>query len=222
MTAKMSAKRRAAFLRALGKTGNYAVAAEQAGVSRGWVLKARHEAAEFDAACREAVAEVAARLQTAAGMDASGRGRSWGHLDGVELVARGTGGSGGGRRVQIGRARAHRWGPRTEARFLAVLAATCNVKAAYEAAGMTKGSAYTHRRRRPDFAARWDEAVHAGYRRIEAGLLENAINYDCEPDVPPDVPMLPMRFEDALQVLHMHQNKVLGIGRAPGRRAWRA
>lgn len=212
MHPKMSAPRKAAFLKALGRTGNHAVAAEQAGVSRGWVLKARKEEPEFDSACREAVAAVDARLE-ACGAGASG---SWGHLDGVELVVRGT----HGRRVQIGRARLHQWGPRTEQRFLAVLGATCNVKAAYEAAGMSKSSAYNHRKRWPGFAAKWDRTVLEAYDRIEFGLIENASNIFSADAAPPDLPMPPMTFAQAIHLLHMHKHQVHGLGKAPGRR-WR-
>jgi hypothetical protein len=138
----------------------------------------------------------------------------------VELVVRGTGGTGGGKRVQIGRARTHQWGPLTEDRFLAVLAATCNVKAAYEAAGMSKGSAYTHRKRWPDFARRWKEAVEEGYVRIELALLENGANLFSRADLPPEVPIRGMTAAQAIHVLHMHKKEVRGIGKAPGVR-WR-
>jgi hypothetical protein len=55
MTAKMSQRRRAAFLRALGACGNQTLAAERACVSRSWVCKARAEDPQFDAAVRAAV-----------------------------------------------------------------------------------------------------------------------------------------------------------------------
>ena len=42
-----------------------------------------------------------------------------------------------GRRVQIARARVKQWTPRVEDRFLATLAATCNVKAACAEVRMT-------------------------------------------------------------------------------------
>jgi hypothetical protein len=213
MTAKMSAARRAGFLRALGRTGNYAVAAEQAGVSRGWVLKVRRAEPDFDALCRETVAAVDARLRAAG---AGARGRSWGHLDGVQLAVRGTGGSGGARRVQIGRARVHQWGPRTEDRFLAVLAATCNVKAAYEAVGMSKGSAYTHRRRWPAFAQRWDDAIEMGAVRLELALVHTAANLFSGKGLPEPAPMPAMTTDDILHNLYMHQYRLYGRGKAPG------
>ena len=76
--------------------------------------------------------------------------------------------------MQIARARLKQWTPRIEDRFLAVLAATCNVKAACAEVGMTAASAYAHRKRWPAFAGRWDEAVEEGYARLEFALVENA------------------------------------------------
>jgi hypothetical protein len=204
----MAGARRAAFLKALGKTGNYAVACEQAGVSRGWALKARREEARFDAACREAVAGAKARL-VAAG--AWARGRSSGHLDGVELVVRGTGGSGGGKRVQIARARAGQWGPRTEETFLQTLRWTCNVKASYEAVGMSKGSAYTHRRRRPEFARCWQDALREGHQRISSSLIASGCNFFSDPDALPEIEIGPMSVGDAIRILRMHERSAAGV-----------
>jgi hypothetical protein len=66
--------------------------------------------------------------------------------------------------VQIARARLHQWDARVEDRFIETLAATCNVKAACAAVGMTQTSAYEHRKRWRAFAARWDEARRSGIR----------------------------------------------------------
>jgi len=110
MSAKISAARKAAFLKALAERGNFTLSAEKAKVSRSWVLLHRKADAAFDAACREAVAAAKARL----GAHPERRPPSgWGHLDGVELVVRGT----NGRRVQIARARLHQWTPRVRTGF---------------------------------------------------------------------------------------------------------
>ena len=147
MTVKMGERRRAAFLRALAASGNQTLAAEQACVSRSWVCKERAASPAFDAEVRALIAAADARLR---GGEGNAPPRGWGHLDGVELVVRGT----HGRRVQIARARAGQWTARTETRFLEVLGATCNAKAAYAAAGKSKGSAYGHKRRWPGFGRR--------------------------------------------------------------------
>jgi hypothetical protein len=243
MSAKITATRQAAFLKAVAETGNQTLAAERAKVSRSWVLLHRKRDAGFDAAVREAVVKARETLserpstlrlrsgEPALGTSGGGRGGTsgttppsgWGHLDGVELVVRGTGGSPGARgakRVQIARARLHQWDARVEDRFLATLAATCNVKAACAAAGMTAASAYNHRKRWRGFARRWDEAEEEGALRIEGALLEIGANLFSEPDVPAEVPIVGMTADHAIHLLHMHKHKLHGLGRAPGK-GWR-
>ena len=232
MTKKFSQARKDAFLRALAQTGNQTISAERAKVSRSWVCLHRSSDAEFDAACRRAIAEAKARLRASPGEEqalplpppASGRGEGlakwrgakWKYHQGHELVVRGTGGSGGGKRVQIGRARLKQWTPRVEERFLSALAATCNVKAACAEVGMSVSSAYNHRKRWPAFARAWDEAVEIGFVRIEAALVEAGCNLFSEPEFEPDLAISGMTAMDALQLLHMHKHAVRGIGKAPG------
>lgn len=127
MSAKISAARRAAFLKALRETGNQTIAHERAKVSRSWVQLHRSTDPQFKADVAAAVAGARADLSRADGRRPPS---GWGFLDGEELVVKGSGGSGGGRRVQIARARVKQWTPRIEDRFLATLGATCNVKAA--------------------------------------------------------------------------------------------
>lgn len=213
MSHKTSPARRAAFLKALRETGNQTIAAERAKVSRSWVHLHRSTDAAFDAAVRAAIAEAKASLSRA---DERKPPSGWGHLDGEELVVKGSGGSGGGRRVQIARARLKQWTPRIEDRFLATLAATCNVKAACAQVGMTQASAYLHRRRWPAFAKRWDAAIEEGAVRLEFALLEYAMNPFSSLDPAAPAPIPPMRADQALQNLHMHQRRLHGIGGTPG------
>ena len=149
MTRKFSQARREAFLAALRETGNRTLAAERAKVSRSWVSLHRRSDAEFRRACEEAVREAKERLAAHPDREPP---TGWGFLDGEELVVRGTGGSGGGKRVQIARARLRQWSPRVEERFLTALTATCNVRAACAEVGMTPASAYAHRGRWANFA----------------------------------------------------------------------
>lgn len=121
--------------------------------------------------------------------------------------------------MQIARARAKQWTPRAEARFLAPLLATCNVKAACAAVGLTAASAYAHRGRWPAFARRWDLAIEEGYMRIEIALVEQGCNLFSDPELAADTPLGPMSLDQAIHILHMHKNEVRGIGRRPGR--WR-
>jgi hypothetical protein len=215
MTAKMSDKRRGAFLKALEACGNQTLAAERTCVSRSWVCQERMRNPEFDAECKRVIASAQARLREAEGNRPP---EGWGHLDGVELVVRGT----NGRRVQIARARAGQWTAASEERFLEVFAATCNAKAAYEAAGKSKGSAYTHRRRWPGFDRRWKDAEAMGYDQLEEALYERGENLFSSPELAAGAPKpwIPaMTVQEAIQLLKLHQYQVREIGKCPGR--WR-
>lgn len=216
MSAKISASRRAAFVKALGETGNITVSAERTGVSRNWAMAQRKRDPEFDAACRSALARARASFEMLRRSGGVAPPSGWGFLDGVELVVRGSGGSGGGRRVQIARARVRQWTPRAEDRFLGVLAATCNVKAACAAVGMWPPSAYNHRKRWPAFAARWDAAIEEGYARLEIGLIEAACNLFSRAEVTPDAAIAPISAAEAIHILHMHKHEARGMGRRPG------
>lgn len=218
MSHKTSTARREAFFRALAETGNQTLAAERAKVSRSWVSLHRAGDPDFRARIEAARAEAKARIaraREAGGGVAPPAG--WGSLDGEELVVRG----GNGRRTQIARARLKQWSPRVEARFLSVLAATCNVKAACAAVELTAASAYAHARRWQGFAERWRAAVEIGYLRIEAGLLAQM---DANPfsgrEIDAEMAMPRMTVAEALQLLHMHKREVRGVGGRPGVR-WR-
>lgn len=213
MLKKMSARRCAAFLKALGETGNVTVSAEKACVSRSWVLKRRKEDPVFEAAYRQALAESFERLGTSRCNRVTAKG--WGTLDGAELVVRGTSGS-GPRRMQIARARPRQWSPKVEKRFLAVLAATCNVKAALAEVGMSKGAAYTHRKRWQGFAERWDAAIEQGALHLEFAIIEAIGNPFSDQAAPEPAEMPPMSAEQMMHCLHMHQYQLAGIGRRPG------
>ncbi len=221
MTRKFSEARREAFLAALRETGNQTIAAERAKVSRSWVQLHRSQDPAFKRAIDKAVAEAKAALQHAEEEQGTGckPASGWGFLDGEELVVRGTGGSGGGKRVQIARARVRGWSPRVEERFLAALTATCNVKAACAEVGLTPASAYNHRRRWPAFARRWDVAVEIGCDQIEMGLIEAAGNFLLGEDPPDAAPLRGMTVDHAIHLLHMHKHQVHRIGKRPGLRA---
>lgn len=244
MTGKIDESRRSAFLKTLGESGNFTLAAERAKVSRSWVLLHRKRDAEFDAACGEALrsAEMALRARPSSSLGTSGEGKAgqsfdelrtngkggggtqppigWSHRAGVELVVRGTGdGIGGHRRVQIARARLKQWDKRAEDRFLEALAATCNIRAACSAVGLTPASAYKHRECWPAFGRRWDKVVEIASERIECGLIQAACNFYSSPEdqVPADVPIAGMTAEIALLLLRLHRQGVRGGRRGPGR-----
>lgn len=66
------------------------------------------------------------------------------------------------------------WTPKRRKKFLEVLACTANVRAAAEAAGKGKCTAYTLRRRDPDFARAWEEALTSAMDELEAVAFERA------------------------------------------------
>lgn len=66
------------------------------------------------------------------------------------------------------------WTPKRRGKFLDVLARTANVCAAAEAAGKGKCTAYTLRRRDPDFARAWEEALTSAMDELEAVAFERA------------------------------------------------
>lgn len=67
------------------------------------------------------------------------------------------------------------WTPSRREQFLDHVAATCNVRAATEAVGLSQASVYALRRRDPAFAEQWRMALLAGYDRLEEMLLAKAI-----------------------------------------------
>lgn len=69
-----------------------------------------------------------------------------------------------------------RWSSARETLFFEELTATCNVSHAATRAGMTARAAYYRRKCSPAFAARWVEALEAGYAALEMALLHQTIN----------------------------------------------
>lgn len=178
MSAKISASRKRAFLNALEQSGNQTLSAERAKVSRSWVCLQRSTDPGFDAACREALRVAKEKLRRAPDQ-VRGDGRSncppasWRFAEGIELVISGS----NGRRTQIRRAKFREWTPRIERRFLDMLCETANVRVAAAAAGMSKSSAYAHRRRHPESMRLWDDAITVGYAMLESALMAGAVAF---------------------------------------------
>jgi hypothetical protein len=63
-----------------------------------------------------------------------------------------------------------------QGRFLAALAATCNVSAACRRARVSDSCVYEHRRKDAAFRAGWVEAVREAYGRLELMTLERMMN----------------------------------------------
>lgn len=69
-----------------------------------------------------------------------------------------------------------RWSKERERAFLEHLALSSNVAASERVALLTPGAAYRRRRADRDFALAWEVALREGYGRLEATLLDRAIN----------------------------------------------
>lgn len=140
--------------------------------------------------------------------------------------------AGSHRALQRARCGADRITETKRQRFLDMLAASCNVRMAAEAAGATASSFYRLRRREPGFADTWQEAIAIGYHRLEEALLEYALSRVEAEDIDPDradpeavarsivgkldrrtVSMEDLRF--ALSLLNRHRAAAEGRARIP-------
>lgn len=111
--------------------------------------------------------------------------------------------------------------------FLNTLAATCNVALAIKAAATCASTVYYMRRRDPEFAALWQEALTIAYERLETALLARAMGTDgvtvADADFGDPEMILPQGEIDAelaLKLLARHRATVEG-GRARPIRAGR-
>jgi hypothetical protein len=199
MSAKISARRRAAFLRALAASGNQTLAAERAKVSRSWVRLHRSADPAFDAAVREAVRQAEGKLR-----EQRERPPAQGYHFGEELVLWG---SGAGTRTQLIRARPNQWTPRLEERFLQVLGHSCNVTAACRAIGVSQPSAYQRRARWPGFARRWDVVLDEAIDRLECALLQRGADLLCASDAPCVASFRDMTVSEAIYLVDMHKRR---------------
>ncbi|ATY33332.1 hypothetical protein [Sphingomonas psychrotolerans] len=113
-------------------------------------------------------------------------------------------------------------GPKRQ-RFLDALALTCNVEASAAHAGVHRVTPYTCRRRDPHFARQWQEALTAGYDRLEALVLEHGgAGVALEPADPyrageEGAAPPPFDFDKALRILALYRSQRHGqAGRRPG------
>lgn len=119
--------------------------------------------------------------------------------------------SGNQRRRQIRSVSDRGWTRERRQTFLDMLAVTCNVGLACAEAGMSNAGVYALRRRDPEFAALWRDALLMGYDRLEERLLRRAgagVN-DVEFGTG-DVPEEPLDAELALNLLRNHRPTVEG------------
>lgn len=142
-----------------------------------------------------------------------GSGRRAAHgPEGILLYGRGKDGR------QLVRSTGKRWSDEAEAGFLDHLAASCNVTASAQAAGFTPAAVYKRRRGDPGFAEKWEAALQQGYARLEALLVQRAIEAleGFAPDA--ETPLPEMTVKDARAILGHHRRTVEGGPRS--RRQW--
>jgi hypothetical protein len=129
--------------------------------------------------------------------------------------------AGNGRRLQVRAAREGSWTAANRRVFLDHLATTCNVRRAAQAVGMSEPGAYALRRRDPEFARQWQEAVQLGYEVVEAMLLARAMGTGADAVLPEredgdPVPPSPETMDTELAMSLMRQQ--LAGGASPGKR----
>ena len=82
----------------------------------------------------------------------------------------------GGKSPKVQRASKRNWSKKKQEQFLTVLAETCNVTRACEAAGVATSQAYRRKSENAAFRAAWLAAVSVAYQRLELMLLDRAFN----------------------------------------------
>jgi len=185
-----SAAAEARFLQALAETGNVGTAAAAAKITAASAYGRRKAKAEFAQGWAEAL-----ERRKAEGRQRVVRRTRWGM-----------------QRVRCRR----QWTERAEERFLDQLAASCNVETSCQEAGVSHTTVYRHRRKRPEFAAKWQEALEQGYARLEMVALEGAIAalQGAGPDA--SRPIAGMSAETAIRLLTLHRAAVTGVGKKSG------
>lgn len=208
----------AAFLKALRRTGNIRLAARELGLMPSTLHGRRTShpafAQEWDAAIAAAHADFTARggragpvaAQRAPADPAPGDDRGHRTRGGETVVVRRADG-----KLQVRAAQPGKLTRQCEQAFLAALSATANVRLAAAAAGAAVAAFYRRRRTNPAFAREMRMALETGYERVEAaviaaGLPDSARDDAWRHNTPPLMP--PLRFDEALHLLHLHQKEV--------------
>lgn len=196
---------RAPFLEALAAGGSVERAARTAGVDKSSAYARRRRDPVFAADWTAAAAQARARL---AGGDRPVLG-----LD--EYVRSSRAG-----RPCVMRVGPGRWSTEKERVFLEELAATANVKAAAEAAGVSATAVYRRRMEWPGFAEAWAASLAQGWARIET-LLVHAATETLDPAPVTGAREAPaMSVQQAMDLYKLHRHSVTGEGKRP-RHGWR-
>jgi hypothetical protein len=188
----------AAFLEALGRTGNVALSARIAGVDKGTAYHRRHRNRRFARAWDREKAKAEARVGAEGPLPGS-PGRAG--AGGDDLVIRYSKKEG----AQMVQAGPGRFSPATRKRFLRALRETGNVRRAAAEAGISTTALYNRRRRDPLLEADWAAEKEAGCRRVSLMLID-AAEAALDPEIDPAALGLPrVTVSEAIQILKLHR-----------------
>ncbi len=202
------------FLHHLTRTGNFALAADLAGLAKSGLYKRRTRDPEFAEACKKASAAVSSSPSLPRGGDPSAGERM---VEGSHLITQ----RGDlvltrcqSRPAQIRRSPAGRLTQAGIDAFLTTLAATANVRLSANRVGVAHSSIYRRRQADPVFADAMREALLTGYDRVEAALLESA-RRGLSPDPEHEealaaiggAPMEPMTWDQAFMLFTLHRRQ---------------
>jgi hypothetical protein len=201
------------FLRQLARTGNFALAADLAGLAKSGLYKRRARDRAFEEACETALAAFRSSPERGGGPPKAVEGSNKDYLltaPGDLVLTRGQ-----SRPAQLRRSPAGRLTEAGIAAFLAKLAATANVRLAARSVGVAASSIYRRRDVDGQFAEAMREALSMGYRQVEAALVESACRaLDPDPDheewleANGGAPLEPMTFDQAFMLLTLHRRQV--------------
>jgi hypothetical protein len=94
-----------------------------------------------------------------------------------------------------------RWAKAWRPRFLAALSMTHCVQLSCRSAKVSRDTAYEHRKRDPEFAKQWDEAVEHAIDLLHARTFQRALEGDLEPVFFMGMPVgYTRKFSDKLQI----------------------
>lgn len=116
------------------------------------------------------------------------------------------------RPVQAKKGREGGWTKAKRTAFLTELAASCNIRRASHAAGMTPSGVYLLRRRDAVFAEAWQAALEIGYERLETALVRRALEAVGDIDIDPADERAElvekMTVEQAIRILRQHRESI--------------
>ncbi|NUR46173.1 MAG: hypothetical protein HOP91_08480 [Sphingomonas sp.] len=199
-----------AFLKALRRTGNIRLAAQEVGLKYGTVQHRRRAHPAFAQQCATALAFAQARLNGGGRKPLSPtprplRGEGHRTVGGEPHLVRLRDGT-----IQMKRSVAGRLTCGAEQAFLLALSATCNVSLAAAAVGASPRAFYRRKKQCPAFAREMRMALQRGYDALELALTESMLasaheHDDWRHNDPPAIP--PMTTAQALQLLYLHQKE---------------